>query len=991
MTTATPWWDALTLRDEIAKAGGNINDVQMSLFAAVHERASTVYADVGYYSDITHPTRGLVELMGSIAVRLASPSNAGAVKAVWRGDQGMGGGKSHAQVGLFHMASKPDEFFATSLGQQVATEAKKISGESVPTDLDSPAVVVLPCDRMDPFRPDKRLDNVAETLGQRWLWRLFDGDLHKYHEYADDLGTPDGIKRAMQAVGRPVLTLVDEILNYVRKATADDTRQDRAQQDMAFLRDLMEATNTSEHAALVLVMIASDVDMVAMGTFGEAIRAELEGMLERYGRSIATTSGGDFAEIIRRRLFEKPPPAEVVDATIKRFRDPVGGGWAAQFSAHQWWTDGFDANVRRAYPFHPALVELVEREWANRAGFQRVRSTIQIFAAAVHLWTARAKAGEWAPPLIGLGDLPLSDTKVRQSILDSGVIPDQKNTTNYREIAANDVVDTDDRRGAARHIDLERSDGDLLQVNPRAAERMATAMWLLSLAPRSQGVQGATDAELRVAGFVPDSTCELAGIDAVLAMLESVDKGISTLHVDAGSGGKPRRLRMSTTQTLQMFFKTQRASVEQVDVHRVLREVTQAEASAGPFEQLVFVSADGYVEPSTKGDELTDGLLKAIADTVPDKAETRLVVLDPTAFTLLNGVDSETRVAVSAAFGLPAPEGWSLDLTWPAPVSSAYASSCVFALVNTQRRKAAVAAATDYLAWQRVTAIANVAADDALVTSAKAHAAEKHAAARANLRKAFQHVVYLGENRTAVPVKLEQDAQSALDGNVVWATLDDREKVFGQGQFDKTALLFQMEDRYWGQALSKLRADFYRSPRLPLLHDGDTDLKSAIFAAARSNPPGLVIKDADGDVVEPGSPADIAIASDRFQLDRPPANEPKGPGSGETKQTGGDDPPHGGTEPGTTTVIGDPPPPPPPPPPPSSEKRVTISLTGSAFDTETQQMGANDLFSHLTDLIDRGEVTYGKFQMELIVTTEQADKVVDAASRLGASAHAQDM
>ena len=73
--TATPWWNYLTLRPEIVNAAGNINDVQMSLFRAVHEPAETLYAEVGYYSDITYPTAGLVELMGSIAVQLAAPTN----------------------------------------------------------------------------------------------------------------------------------------------------------------------------------------------------------------------------------------------------------------------------------------------------------------------------------------------------------------------------------------------------------------------------------------------------------------------------------------------------------------------------------------------------------------------------------------------------------------------------------------------------------------------------------------------------------------------------------------------------------------------------------------------------------------------------------------------------------------------------------------------------------------------------------------------------
>lgn len=209
---------------------------------------------------------------------------------------------------------------------------------------------------------------------------------------------------------------------------------------------------------------------------------------------------------------------------VEQYRQHATAGWAEQFHTFGWWTDGFATNVARTYPFHPALIDLVEREWANRAGFQKVRSTIQIFAATVHAWLARRKAGQWAPPLIGLGDLPLADTKVRESLLNSGVIADLRTVTNYREIAANDVVDGDDTRGSARRIDVERGDGLLAQINPRAAERIATCMYLASLAPRSQGAIGATDAELRVAAFVPESSCDLAEIDAVLTTLESPDR-----------------------------------------------------------------------------------------------------------------------------------------------------------------------------------------------------------------------------------------------------------------------------------------------------------------------------------------------------------------------------------------------------------------------------------------------------------------------------------
>ena len=54
----TPWWKALKLRQEILDASGQIDDVQMSLFQAVHGSGADrpPYADAGYYGEITHPT-----------------------------------------------------------------------------------------------------------------------------------------------------------------------------------------------------------------------------------------------------------------------------------------------------------------------------------------------------------------------------------------------------------------------------------------------------------------------------------------------------------------------------------------------------------------------------------------------------------------------------------------------------------------------------------------------------------------------------------------------------------------------------------------------------------------------------------------------------------------------------------------------------------------------------------------------------------------------
>jgi hypothetical protein len=178
-------------------------------------------------------------------------------------------------------------------------------------------------------------------------------------------------------------------------------------------------------------------------------------------------------------------------------------------------------------------------------------------------------------------------------------------------------------------------------------------------------------------------------------------------------------------------------------------------ATTGPFKTKLVVEA--------KSEEEDPRSLRAILETasIDDARSTRLVVLDPRRFSFLNGIDRETRGAIRAAMGVGDEK---LPVQW--------ASSAVFAVVNTQRRRNARAAVTDYVAWTRVVDNAAVKADEDM----KAEATEKRSAARKVMddavRRAYQHIVYLGrgdggEGRADKEFRFEQDNQSALDGSIV--------------------------------------------------------------------------------------------------------------------------------------------------------------------------------------------------------------------------------
>ncbi len=154
----TPWWETVRLRDEIASAAGAIEDVQMSLFNAVYGAGGrkVAYADARYYGEITFPSLSLTELMAQFAVRLGVQGNHEAVRAVRRLSQGMGGGKSHGLIGLYHLAANTAVFADTEVGQAVMATAAKMAGKgNVAEDLNRPRVVVMSCDNMTPGKGDK--------------------------------------------------------------------------------------------------------------------------------------------------------------------------------------------------------------------------------------------------------------------------------------------------------------------------------------------------------------------------------------------------------------------------------------------------------------------------------------------------------------------------------------------------------------------------------------------------------------------------------------------------------------------------------------------------------------------------------------------------------------------------------------------------------------------------------------------------------------------
>jgi len=960
----TPWWEVLKLRDEVVHASGSIDDVQMSLFQAVHGTVGDrpPYADAHYYGEITHPSPLFTDLMAKVAVRLGGGEKHTRARALWRLDQAMGGGKSHGLIGLWHLAAHPQALGGTDIGRDAFARAAGVLDEKPPADLNNPVVVVLACDNMTAGKGAAEFDGPAQTLHERFLWRLFQGDNNLYLRYRVGYADKHRIVEALTAVGRPVLILVDEILDYIRQLSLSGNA-DLAIKDMAFLRALLDSVNDVPNVAAVVVMIASEADNIDLDEAGQKRRAELDDLLIRDGETATINDNTDFAAILRRRLFDGHAAAEVLKATAAAFTTKMTGPWKAKVfdAVPVTASPEFVDEIARCYPFHPQLMALAEQEWAKLAGFQRVRSTIRIFAATAHAQYQRGKRGEWAPLLVGPGDLPLSDPTVREAVINSGLIVDTRTQANYRQIASADIVGADDLKGAARELDRARTDGIIGPLNPRAAERAATCLFLCSvIGARAGGRQGATEAELKAAMFVPDANYPVGEADTVLSELLDVEGGgLSSVESLAGKGGQAARLFLSTRRTLNMLVKASRTSVTDDDRDEELASTVERLMVTGPFKTKLFVQTKPGLSP----------LEVLTAAGIDDARSTRLVVLDPRQFSLLNGIDKDTREAIRAVMGLG---------TNKVPVQ--WASSAVVAVVNTQGRAAARGASAAYLAWDRVAVMDAVRADEELMEQARNERAEAKRNLESAVRRAYRHFLYLGEGdqddqpRIDRTVAFEPDSgQSSLDGTAVWKSLVAQGKAFNTSALTAKALLHNLDVKDYGRPLDELRDLFWSSPRLPLLPDEERDLQRAIYEAVSAGQLRLVgTDDADRAVTRP---ADIAVGSSGLRLAPPkPTLEVPPPEEKDAPTPPG---PGGGTPGGGTVVTpgkNGPKPPPPPAPPAAAEREIAFSLMTSMADSDTRDR-VRRLLLDLSNAADDGKISWAQVQIKVVVASEVADEL----------------
>jgi predicted AAA+ superfamily ATPase len=469
------WYEVIKPREDILS--GELNE---AIFAAnladvLQGRAPLEYRDPAHFFQQTYPTQGLVNLLATVAKRLAS----GVGDSVIQLQTPFGGGKTHALISLYHLFRHGMQYRDAALVRQSLERA----------GLDALPEVRIACfvgEDADPLKGKTPWGALAEQLGVYPL--VQEHDLRR---------RAPGRDLVLQMLGeQPTLILLDELAVYSVAA------KDFEEQVLAFCQQLTEAVGVAPRAALVATLPSS----APYGDEGERALHQLEQIFGRVQALYTPVEGDEFFRVLRQRLMQEVvDPTElnhIVDAFFERYQHADVPEEARQ--------DAYRERMRLAYPFHPLVIDTLDRRWSTYSTFQRTRGVLKFLASVLRDMYER----QVNTPLILPAHLNLEYAPIRQELL-------RHIGNQYAGVISQDIAGA-----GANAVQIDQQLG--AEYAPmRIASGLATAIFFGSFSAGEQ--VGVTEPELRLASLRPNLPPAVIG-DA----LHKLTQKLWYLHSEGG-------------------------------------------------------------------------------------------------------------------------------------------------------------------------------------------------------------------------------------------------------------------------------------------------------------------------------------------------------------------------------------------------------------------------------------------------------------------------
>ncbi|HZR65129.1 MAG TPA: DUF499 domain-containing protein [Terriglobales bacterium] len=471
-----------------------------------------VYRDPEHFFRVSYLTKGLRSLLEDALSRLTGGTGNRVLKLLTP----FGGGKSHTLASLFYAARNRKAL-------DVLREAQS---------LPRPSNVRTAVFDGGFFDATKGKDIPGEKLRVQTMWGWIALSLGGKKGYEilrqqDEARVAPGADEIKELLAQgPNLILLDEVLQYLISAGGIKVHQTTLRDEtMNFLDRLIRAVGNTQESALVFSLQSSKRESLDYVNLLQTI----DHLAARKDQLREPVEGNEILSVIQRRLLariptpdEAAPAANAYQQIITQMRRGYAKGAAEERQADE---EGLALRerIRAAYPFHPALIDVMREQWAAIPDFQRTRGALRFLAACLRA----TKREERSRAVLGPGDVPIYDAEVRLAFF-----KEVGQQADFQAVLERDFIGAN---ASAKRIDDRRSKESPSETGKRAAFRLATAILMYSFGGRKR--DGANGTELLPPGITePEllSVCVGPDLDSTtaLACLKELKEQCLYLHFD---------------------------------------------------------------------------------------------------------------------------------------------------------------------------------------------------------------------------------------------------------------------------------------------------------------------------------------------------------------------------------------------------------------------------------------------------------------------------
>lgn len=751
-----PWYKVVTPREDLREGKPlDASEFAVHLDQVRDGRAPAVYQKPERFFERTFLTKGLTSVAAEVLRRLSGERTE--TSAVFNMTTQFGGGKTHSLTLLYHLASngaKAKEW------QGVGRLLQTAGLNTVPKS----DVAVFVGTEFDPIAGRGGADGtpVRKTPWGEIAFQIGGASaLRVLAEHERQGVAPGGdVIRAFLPKDRPVLILMDELMNFVSRSR----KTGMAGQLYSFLHNLSEEARGRDNMVLAVSIPASELEMSADD---QSDYERFKKLLDRVGKAVIMSAESETSEIIRRRLFEWEDKAVDAEGRVLLSRDALAtcsefGEWVKdhrQQVSEQFPFDGARDAFATAYPFHPTVFSVFERKWQVLPRFQQTRGILRLLA----LWVSRAYQdgykGNHRDSLIGLGTAPLDDPQFRAAMFE------QLGEHRLEAAVTTDICGKNDSHAV-------RLDNEAIEAikKTRLHRKVATTVFFESNGGMTRAEASAPEIRLSVA----DPDLDIGHVETVL---DGLTEACYYLTVERN------RYHFSFKENLNKRYADRRANIKDGTIgERVREEIESVFATNGGISPIFF--------PETSGK-------------IPDKPVLTFVVLAPE-----QSAEDEkrTRSFIEAAIREHGTTGRT------------YKSGLIFVvcgspgpLFEDSRR---------LLAWQEIEQeLPTISVDDSQVTQLSSNIKKAKLDLKESVWRNYNNVALLGKDNSVRFIDLGKPHSSAA-ASIIQFILNELSNVDEVQKGITPNLLV----RNWPPALPEwntraVRDAFYASPLFPRLLD----------------------------------------------------------------------------------------------------------------------------------------------------------------------------